>query len=196
MPIRITSFICALACMTLVASTHAKLKTQDAKPCILLPESLVRESKSIPAETAVEQDDSSDSRHPNCGYRWRVMSEADEQVLRDRNNEKMMENIKAGKSPSEGISHSIPTHGSIRLTVVQFESDEKAQSALESAKSYLLERARKKGKEPPSWDVVDGVGDKAYYHGKQLSFTTKRELMHLNASPLETAKALANRIIE
>lgn len=182
--------------LLLAGVAMAKSKEQNAKPCSMLTESLVRESLSVPADTSIEQDDSTESRHPNCGYRWRVMSEADEQAARDRNKDKMMDNIKSGRSPNEGINHSLPTHASVRLTVVQFDSAENAQSALESVKSYLIGRARKKGSEPVPWNAVDDVGDKAYYHGSQLSFTVARELIHLDAKPLNTAKSLANRIIE
>jgi hypothetical protein len=172
------------------------LAAESTQPCELLTESLVREFYEIPADTLIEQDDSSSSRFPNCGYRWRVMSEADQKAAEAANQAKMMENIKAGKPPTDGIDYNIPTHEQVRITATAFDSDEKAQSALESAKAYLIGRAEQKGQEPTPWDPVEGVGDKAYYHGKQLSFTWDRILIHLDVSPRERAIDMAQAVME
>lgn len=190
------SGLAAIAGLALLASVNSASSAQSSSPCELLSESLVREFFTVPADTTIEQDDGSDARHPTCGYRWRVMSEAEEQAAQERNSQKMMENLQAGRSPNEGIDHNIPSHAKTRLTAVEFDSAEKAQSALESARSYLISRAETTGREPTPWDSIEGVGDKAYYHGKQLSFTSGRLLMHLDVSPVDQAVALATVIIQ
>jgi len=172
------------------------LADEPNPPCELLTESLVREFYEVPADTVIEQDDKSSSRFPNCGYRWRVMSEADEQLALAANQTMMMENLKAGKPPNEGINHHIPSHAKVRLTVSGFDNEQKAQSGLEGAKSFMIGRQEQRGREPTPWDPVEGVGDKAYYHGKQLSFTWGDMLIHLDVSPQERAVKLAQRVME
>jgi len=171
-------------------------ESQNTHPCELLTESMIRAVYDVPADTPVEQQDRSDSRFPNCAYRWRVMSEAKEQKAKDANHEKMMANIQAHKSPTEGIDYNIPTHARVTLTAVGFDTPEQAQSALESARSYMIGRAEQAGREPTPWTPVDGVGNKAYYHGTQLSFTWDRLLIHLDANPEERAVTLANTVMD
>ena len=178
------------------AKASSSSKKLSGKPCELLTESMVRKFKSVAADVPIEQQDKSNARFPNCAYRWRVMSEAEEQEAQESNQAKMKENMKAGKAPNEGINFNIPTHGSVSLTAVEFESAEKAQSGLESARSFMVGRAKEAGKKGPAWNAIDGAGDIAYYHGSQLSFTSNRLLMHLNMRPLETAVAVANAIIQ
>jgi hypothetical protein len=178
------------------AKASSSSKKLSGKPCELLTESMVRKFKSVAADVPIEQKDKSNARFPNCAYRWRVMSEAEEQEAQESNQAKVMENLKAGKTPNDGINFNIPTHVSVRLTAAEFESAEKAQSGLESARSFLVGRAKEAGKKGRDWNAIDGVGDIAYYHRSQMSFTSNRLLMHLDVSPLETAVALANAIIQ
>jgi hypothetical protein len=139
------SGIATIASLVLLALSNSASSASGTNPCELLSESLVREFFAVPADTAIEQDDGSDARHPTCGYRWRVMSEAEEQAAQERNSQKMMENLQAGKPPNDGIDFNIPSHAKTRLTAVEFDSAEKAQSALESARSYLIGRAETTG---------------------------------------------------
>lgn len=166
------------------------------QPCELLTEQLVRDAYEVHADTAIEQDDNSSSRFPNCGYRWRIMSKEEQEEAEAANTAKMMENLKAGKSPNEGINHNIPTHAQVRLTAASFDNPEKAQSGLEGAKSFLISRAEQQGHEPTAWVPVEGVGDKAYYHGTQLSFAWGDMLIHLDVSPQERAVGLALRVMD
>ena len=182
--------------LEVVATASSSSKNLSAKPCDLLTESMVRKFKSVAADVPIEQQDKSNARFPNCAYRWRVMSEAEEKEAQESNQAKTIENLKAGRTPNDGINYNIPTHVSVRLTAVEFESAEKAQSGLESARSFMVGRAKEAGKKGPAWNAIDGVGDSAYYHGSQLSFTSNRLLMHLDVRPLETAVALANAIIQ
>jgi len=168
----------------------------STKPCEMLTESLVRAYLEVPDGTEIVQNDSSSSRFPSCGYRWRIMGEADEQVAREANQAKMMDNIKAGRSPNEGINHSLKTHAQVRLTTAGFDNPEKAQNGLEGAKSFMIGRDEQRGREPTPWDPVEGVGSKAYYHGTQLSFVWDDGLTHLEVSPQERAVALAQEIME
>ena len=124
------------------------------------------------------------------------MSEADQEEAEAANQAKMMENIKAGKSPNDGINYNIPTHEQVRITATAFDNEEKAQSALESARSYLIGRAEKQGREPTPWNPVEGVGDQAYYHGTQLSFAWNTLLIHLDSEPRERAVTLAQEIMD
>jgi hypothetical protein len=182
--------------LLLFSASSSAAETQNTHPCELLSETMVREVYDVPADTPVEQQDRSDSRFPNCTYRWRVMSEAQEQEAKDRNHEKMVANIQAHKPPTEGINYNIPTHAKVTLTAVGFDTSEQAQSALESARSYMIGRAEQAGREPTPWMPVDGVGSKAYYHGTQISFTWRRLLIHLDASPEERAVKLATAVMD
>jgi hypothetical protein len=191
---RFTTLIIGLGLM--IGASDCKAEQQLTHPCELLTEPLVREHFQISVDTVIEQEDRSNSRFPNCAYSWRVMSEEEEQEANARNNEKMMENIKAGKSPTEGINFNLRTHQRVNLTVAEFESPEQAQGGLESARSFMIGRDEQKGREPTPWTPVDGVGSKAYYHGGQLSFAWGRLLIHLDASPEERAVGLANAVID
>jgi len=168
----------------------------SSQPCELLTESLVREVYVVPPEIPIEQDDNSSSRFPNCGYRWRVMSEAEQKDAEARNQARMMENIKAGRPPNDGIDYNIPTHKQVRLTAAAFDNPEKAQNGLEGARSFMVSRAEQRGREPKPWHPVEGVGDKAYYHGTQLSFAWGDLLIHLDVSPQERAVKVAQEIME
>lgn len=167
-----------------------------AAPCDLLTEQLVREHYDVSADTAIEQQDKSESRFPNCAYRWRVMSEADEQEADARNQELLKQNLAAGRPPGEGINFNIPTHSQVRLTAATFDDPEKAQSALDGAMTFMIGRDEKAGREPTPWDPVEGIGDQAYYHGTQLSFAWENLLIHLDSSPRERAEALASAVIQ
>ena len=73
----------AFIAASLVLSISANLPAFTADthhPCELLTEDLVRSAYGVTPGTELEQDDNSSSRFPNCGYRWRVMSEADEEA--------------------------------------------------------------------------------------------------------------------
>lgn len=180
----------------LISAPDCNADKQLTLPCKLLTERLVREYFQVSVDTAIKQEDHNNSRFPNCAYSWRVMSEAEEQEAIARNNEKMMENIKAGKSPTQGINFNLRTHQRVSLTVAEFESPEQAQNGLESARSFMVGRDEQKGREPTPWTSVDGVGSKAYYHGGQLSFSWGRLLIHLDASPEERAVALADAVMD
>ena len=186
----------ALACILILIPAGLRAEFDTPHPCELLTESLVRAYFEISGDTEIVQDDNSTSRFPNCGYRWRIMSEFDEEAAKAANQAKMMDNIKARRSPNEGIDYNIKTHAQIRLTVAGFDNAEKAQSGLQGAKSFLIGRDEQRGKEPTAWEPVEGIGDKAYYHGLQLSFAWDDVLIHLNVTPKETAVALARVITE
>lgn len=180
----------------LLYPTGLRADRPSAHPCELLTEGLVREYLSVPVEIKIDQDDSSLSRFPNCGYRWRIMSEADEKAASDANTARMMENIKAGKSPDDGVNLNLRTHAQVRLTVAEFDNAEKALSGLEGAKSFMIGRDEQRGREPTPWEPVEGVGSKAYYHGSQLSFVWGDIMIHLDVSPQERAVAIAQAIME
>jgi len=179
----------------LFSSTLSIAGSDDTNPCELLTEPLVREYLDIPAETDIEQEYQSSSKFPSCAYRWRIMSDADEQSAKSANQAKMMENIKAGRPPNDGINYNLRTHGKVRLTIAGFDNPEKALSGLEGAKSFMIGRDEQRGREPTRWEPVEGVGSKAYYHGSQLSFVWGRLLIHLDTSPQERAIALALAIM-
>lgn len=185
-----------LGALLLAFTAHSWAEPVTTHPCELLTESLVRTHFDIAADTVIERDDSSSSRFPNCGYRWRVMSEADEEEARAANNKKMMENLSAGRSPNEGINHNIPTHAQVHLTVAEFEDPGQARNGLESARTFMVGRDKQKGREPTPWEPVGGVGSKAYYHGRQLSFTWDRIVIHLDVSPRDSAIALAQKVMK
>lgn len=186
-----------LLVILLLGSAACTLAEPDTtNPCELLTKSLVRSHYDVAEGTSIEQDDRSSSRFPNCGYRWRVMSEADEQAALDANQAKLMDNIKAGRSPNEGINHNIPTHRQTRLTVAEFDSQEKALNGLEGARATVIQRDEQRGRAPTPWEPVANVGGGAYYHGRQLSFTWGRFLLHLDASPRDRAVALAKALME
>jgi len=181
--------------ISLAGTAISNAGDQVTQPCELLTEPLVRKIFEIPEGTAIEQKDDSHARFPTCNYRWRVMSEAEEQEAKTRNNEKMMENVRAHKPPTEGIDFNVPTHERVNLTLAEFESPEKAQSGLEGARTFMIGRAEQHGREPTPWTPVDDVGSKAYYHGNQLSFAWGRLLIHIDASPEERAVTLAEAVM-
>jgi len=189
-------FATSTAALVLLTGTpDSNAGDQVTQPCELLTESLVRKVFEVPEGTVIEQKDDSHARFPSCNYRWRVMSEAEEQEAKTRNNEKMMENVRAHKPPTEGIDFNVPSHERVHLTLAEFDTPEKAQSGLEGARTFMISRAEQAGREPIPWTPVDDVGSKAYYHGKQLSFVWGRLLIHIDASPEKRALTLAEAVM-